>query len=80
MKTRLKLTELGAAVSKTLYRIEQETGIGYTTLLRYDRGEKKGFDFDHMVLLRKSLATQTIDEMIEEVRDNWKPKPKKRGR
>lgn len=77
MKTRLKLTELGAAVDKTLYRLEKETGIGYTTLLRYDRAEKKSFDFDHMKLLKTALNCSTVDEMIEDVKDNWKRKAKK---
>lgn len=53
---KLRIEELLEAKGKTLYWLKKETGIGYTTLLRYRDGETTGVRFEHVELLCEKIG------------------------
>lgn len=61
---RLRITELLEKRDTNLHKLEKQTGIAYTTLLRYRDGETAGVRFHHIDLLCKHLKC-SVSQLIE---------------
>lgn len=55
MKASLKIEQLLKKKGESLYWLQKQTKIGYTTLLRYRDGETTGIRLEHIGLLCDAL-------------------------